>query len=78
MRQFNISPDAYIEQVKKHEIPERREDNNVIVCDNGVVYSKEDSVLRKILSDLYEQRVEYKNTSYEYFTKADNLKKRLT
>ena len=39
---------------------------------------KEDSVLRKILSDLYSQRVEYKNTSYEYFTKADNLKKRLT
>ena len=78
MRQFNISPDAYIEQVKKHEIEERRGDTNVIVCDNGVVYSKEDSVLRKILSDLYEQRVEYKNASYEYFTKADNLKKRLT
>jgi DNA polymerase elongation subunit (family B) len=78
MRQFNISPDAYIEQVKKHEIQERRKDTNVIVCDNGVVYSKEDSVLRKILSDLYSQRVEYKNTSYEYFTKADNLKKRLT
>ena len=78
MRQFNISPDAYIEQVQKSQIKERREDTNVIVCDNGVVYSKEDSVLRKILSDLYEQRVEYKNTSYEYFTKADNLKKRLT
>ena len=78
MRQFNISPDAYIEQVQKHEIKERREDTNVIVCDNGVVYSKEDSVLRKILSDLYGQRVEYKNASYEYFTKADHLKKRLT
>lgn len=78
MRQFNISPDAYIEQVQKSQIKERREDTNVIVCDNGVVYSKEDSVLRKILSDLYSQRVEYKNMSYDYFTKADNLKKRLT
>ena len=78
MRQFNISPDSYIEQVKNHEIKERREDTNVIVCDNGVVYSKEDSVLKKILADLYSQRVEYKSASYDYFTKADNLKKRLS
>ena len=77
MRQFNISPDAYIEQVYKSEIAKRREDKNVIVCDNGVVYTKEDSILKKILTDLYSQRKQYKKMSYEYFTKADQLKKRL-
>lgn len=77
MRQFNISPDAYVEQVYESEIPARREDKNVIVCDNGVVYTKEDSILKKILTDLYGQRKQYKKMSYDYFTKADNLKKRL-
>ena len=78
MRQFNISPDAFVEQVSKSEVVKRREDKNVIVCDNGVVYSKEDSILKKILGDLYDQRKEYKQMSYEYFTKADQLKKRLS
>lgn len=77
MRQFNISPDAYIEKVNKSDIDKRREDKNVIVCANGVVYNNEDSILRKILGDLYDQRKNYKNTSYEYFTKADKLKKLL-
>jgi len=77
MRQFNISPDAYIEKIYKSEIEERRKDKEVIVCDNGVVYKTEDSILRKILSDLYAQRKDYKKTSYEYFTKADRLKKML-
>ena len=77
MRQFNISPDAYIEQVYKTEVAERRKDKDVIVCDNGVVYKKNDSILKKILTDLYAQRKQYKKMSYEYFTKADQLKKRL-
>jgi len=77
MRQFNISPDAYIEKIGKSEIAERRKDTNVIVCDNGVVYNTDDSILRKILSDLYQQRKDYKTTSYEYYTKADNLRKLL-
>jgi DNA polymerase elongation subunit (family B) len=77
MRQFNISPDAFIEQVPKGDVAKRREDKNVIVCDNGVVYSKEDSILKKILGDLYSQRKDYKQMSYEFFTKADRLKKKL-
>lgn len=77
MRQFNISPDAYIEQVYKTEVTERRKDKDVIVCDNGVVYKKDDSILKKILTDLYAQRKQYKKMSYDYFTKADQLKKRL-
>ena len=78
MRQFNISPDAYIEIVPETEVKERRKDQNVIVCQNGVVYSKEESVLKKILSDLYAQRKDYKKTSYDYYTKADELQKKFS
>jgi len=77
MRQFNISPDAFIEKIKKVEIEERRKNKDIIVCDNGVVYRNGDSILRTILGDLYAKRKVYKKTSYEYFTKAESLKKRL-
>jgi hypothetical protein len=62
--------------VGEAEIKERRKDESVIVCENGVVYKKEDSILKKILGDLYGQRKEYKKTSYEYYTKADELTKK--
>ena len=77
MRQFNVSPDSFIEKVPENKIKERRKDKDVIVCDNGVVYGTEESVLKKILSDLYAQRKDYKKTSYEYFAKADQLKKKI-
>jgi len=76
MRQFNISPDSFVEQINEIDIPERRKDKNVIVCENGVVYKKEDSILKKILADLYNQRKEYKKTSYAYYEKAHELKKK--
>jgi DNA polymerase elongation subunit (family B) len=76
MRQFNISPDSFVEQINEIDIPERRKDKNVIVCENGVVYKKEDSILKKILADLYNQRKEYKKTSYTYYEKAHELKKK--
>jgi hypothetical protein len=78
MRQFNISPDAFIEKVKPSEVEAKRENKEVIVCDNGVVYKKEDSMLRMILGDLYGQRKDYKKTSYDYFTKAEELKKHIS
>ena len=77
MRQFNISPDSYIEQVSKEEIDEKRKNKNIIVCENGVVYKNEDSVLKQILSDLYNQRKEYKAKSFEYFKKADEIRKKI-
>ena len=75
MRQFNISPDAYVDMIEAHEIEERRKNEDEIVCENGVVYRKEDSILKKILSDLYDQRKQYKKMSYEYYEKAHELKK---
>ena len=78
MRQFNISPDSFVEKVPISEITKKREDKSTIVCANGVVYNTEDSILKQILGDLYNQRTDYKDTSYKYFAKADRLKKRLT
>ena len=78
MRQFNISPDAFIEKIPTSKVEEKRKDKNVIVCENGVVYKNEESILKKILSDLYQQRKDYKKLSYEFFTKAERLKKRLS
>jgi DNA polymerase elongation subunit (family B) len=77
MRQFNISPDSYKEIIPKHEIEERRKNPDEIVCVNGVVYDKKDSILKQILTDLYSQRKAYKSKSYEYFTKAEEIKKML-
>lgn len=77
MRQFNISPDSYVEMVPTTQINSRRKDESVIVCENGVVYEKEDSILKKILSDLYAQRKQYKKTSYDYYEKVRELKKKL-
>ena len=62
--------------VEEADIAERRKDESVIVCENGVVYKKEDSILKKILSDLYAQRKEYKKTSYSYYEKAHELQKK--
>jgi len=77
MRQFNISPDSYIEKVKKADIEETRKKDDVIVCDNGVVYDTSESVLKKILGDLYNQRKDYKKLSYDFYTKAEELKKKI-
>ena len=77
MRQFNISPDAFIEKIPTSKINEKRLDKDVIVCENGVVYKKEDSILKKILSDLYSQRKHYKKLSYDYYSKAEGLKKKI-
>lgn len=76
MRQFNISPDSFVEMVEESQIKDRREDKDVIVCENGVVYKKEDSILKKILADLYDQRREYKKTSYDYYEKAHEIEKK--
>jgi len=76
MRQFNISPDSFLEMVPENEVQKRRLDGSVIVCENGAVYKKEDSMLKLILSDLYAQRKEYKKTSYMYYEKMHELKKK--
>lgn len=77
MRQFNISPDSFIEKIQPHEIQKKRKDRNIIVCENGAVYKNKDSVLKQILSDLYNQRKEYKAQSFKYFEKARMIRKKI-
>ena len=76
MRQFNISPDSFVEMIPTLDVKERRKDDSIIVCENGAVYKKEDSMLKIILADLYGQRKDYKKTSYTYYEKAHELKKK--
>jgi len=76
MRQFNISPDSFVEMIPEMEVIQKRKEKDIIVCENGAVYKKEDSMLKLILSDLYGQRKEYKKTSYTYYEKAHELKKK--
>ena len=76
MRQFNISPDSFVEMIPEMEVIQKRKEPGIIVCENGAVYKKEDSMLKLILSDLYGQRKEYKKTSYTYYEKAHELKKK--
>jgi len=69
MRQFNISPDVFIEKLPKNKIEEKRKQllGKNIVTSNGCVYNAEEpSILNKVLSDLYSKRKEYKKKSFEY------------
>ena len=80
MRQFNISPESFVEKLdtglpehvwekmnnedQKAHLSEvaskKRDDKTQIYSDSGSVFKKEDSVLKKILTDLYTQRKIYK------------------
>lgn len=77
MRQFNISPDAFIEKIPTAEIKNRREDKNIIVCENGVVYKTETSILKEILNDLYSKRKHYKGLSYKLSSRADEVRQKI-
>ncbi len=69
MRQFNISPDVFIEKISKNQIDEKRKQflNKRIITSNGCMYnSEEPSILNKVLTDLYAKRKEYKKKSFEY------------
>jgi hypothetical protein len=76
MRQLNVSPDSFIKKVEPTAgEAEKREDR--IVSVTGAVYSKEDSILKNILTDLYNQRRTYKKKYFELEVKADELRKKI-
>ncbi len=77
MRQFNISPDVFVEKINVADIKERRADKSVIVCENGVVYKTETSILKEILNDLYAKRKHYKGLSYKLSTRADEVREKI-
>ena len=62
MRQYNISPESFIEKTSNEaKLEEYRKDPKYIVSVTGAVYDSEVSVLKEILTDLYSKRKKYKN-----------------
>ena len=73
MRQWNISPESYIKNVK--DISEVNL-NTEIVCSSGAVFRKDtDSAFRTILSDYYSKRKVAKKTYIEIEEEIEQLKK---
>ena len=69
---MNVSPESF----KKKVTPEKRneeEGNNNIVSVTGAVYDTERSILKDVLTRLYDQRKEYKKESFRLQQKAYDL-----
>lgn len=62
MRQYNVSPESFIEKTtNQQKLEEYKKDPKYIVSVTGAVYDNETSVLKEILTDLYSKRKGYKN-----------------
>lgn len=62
MREFNISPDSWVGKFTNEETLEKyRQDKDFIVTDTDSVFKAKDSVLKKIMTDLYAKRRFYKD-----------------
>ena len=70
MRQLNVSPESFIYKVNESSIKDEKRDDRIVAV-NGCVYHKEESVMKKILDDLYIRRREYKNISQKLEELAD-------
>jgi len=79
MRQFNISPDVFVEKVSKLKINEKRTElmSTHIVTSTGCVFKREDSILRNVLTDLYNKRKTFKKQSFEYKMLASAVEERI-
>lgn len=79
MRQFNISPDSFVEKLPDNIKDARRKEllGKKIVTTYGGVYNKEDSILKTVLTGLYDERRRYKKESWYYKMKADEVKHKL-
>lgn len=73
MRQWNVSPESYLRNLKPGEEADLE---NEIVCSSGAVFQKNpDSVFRTILTDYYGQRKTAKKISAEIEEEIEQLKK---
>ena len=79
MRQFNISPDSYIEKLPNKTKDQMRKEllGKKIVTSFGGVYSHDPSILKRVLTDLYDERKKYKKQSWVYKMKANDIKQKL-
>ena len=76
MRQMNTSPESFIKKVPEAQAQAEKSDDRIVSI-TGAVYSKEESVLKRILDRLYAQRKEYKKKSFEYKQLEYEMEKKL-
>ena len=68
MRQFNIGPETLVTKLDENDEEGKKKwkEKGYIVCATGAVYQKEDGHLKKIITNLYFKRKDYKKTSFKY------------
>jgi DNA polymerase elongation subunit (family B) len=76
MRQLNVSPDSFIRKVDPNNADAEKRDDRIVSV-TGAVYRKDESILKNILTDLYNQRRTYKKKYFELEVKADELRKKI-
>jgi DNA polymerase elongation subunit (family B) len=74
MRQFNISPDSFVEKSKNST---EYDIDNYNVTSTGAVYEKQPSILKKVLTDLYAKRREYKKKMFEHKIELEKISEKL-
>ena len=76
MRQFNISPDSYVDMVPQSKADEYDKEKFTVTSAGGV-YTKEPSILKLVLTDLYAKRREYKKKMFEYKMELEKISEKL-
>lgn len=76
MRQYNVSPESFVNKISdQNRLEEYRKDPNFVVSVTGAIYdNKEVSVLKEILTDLYTKRKHYKTRHLEIERKLSKIK----
>ena len=79
MRMFNIGPETLVCVLKEDDEESMKQwlEKGYIVCASGAVYKREDGHLKKIVTDLYYKRKQYKKTSFKYTQYMYDLKEML-
>ena len=76
MRQLNVSPESFKKKVSPEKRNAERGENNIVSV-TGAVYDTERSILKDVLTRLYDQRKEYKKESFRLQQKAYDLEQEL-
>lgn len=88
MRQNNISPDTYKGQLKKGKAKDGKiysifnghlleVNDDDIICINNSVFSPEDSIIRKVITEIYADRKKYKKLMMSKHEELESMKNEL-
>lgn len=77
MRQFNISPEVFVEKVDTEEEKDQKKEEGYIVTYNGCVFKNKDSSLYRVLTDQFNRRKREKNESQRLEKEVHLIEKEL-